>query len=88
MYEIHKRRMQDLPLRQQPRELVDRLGVAHVQNEVLLAVILRSGVPEKNVLELARELMLSYGSFSGMAKASVDDLTRFTGMGRVKGQAL
>ena len=63
-------------------------GCCHVQDEVLLAVILRSGVPEENVLELARELMLSYGSFSGMAKASVDDLTRFPWMGRVKGKAL
>ena len=40
VYRIHEQRVHELPRGQQPRELVDELGVQNVQEEVLLAIIL------------------------------------------------
>ena len=87
-YDFKPLRVRELPLREQPRELVERLGPEGVGEDVLLAVILRTGTQRRNVLELARELMRHYGGFTEMASASVDELTRHEGMGPVKAQIL
>ncbi len=81
-------RVLDMPARQRPRELVDRFGVAGVPDETLLAVLLRTGVRGVNVVALARQLLQSYGSLSALARASVDDLVRTRGMGKIKAQVL
>ncbi|MFN2351007.1 MAG: DNA repair protein RadC [Kiritimatiellia bacterium] len=80
-------RLHDLPPNQRPRELLERFGVAAVQDEVLLAIILRSGISGANVLELARKLLQDYGSLTEMAAASERDLRR-PGIGPVKAQIL
>ena len=87
-YEAKSLRVQELPRAQQPRELVERQGPENVQDEVLLAVLLRTGLPNRNVLDLARDLLHHYGSLTEMAKASVDELTRHRGLGQVKAQIL
>lgn len=84
-------RLRDLPARQRPRELVDRFGVKAVQDEVLLAILLRSGVRGTNVIELARRLLARYdGALTALARATVDELValRVPGLGRVKAQVL
>ncbi len=88
VYRIHEQRVHELPRGQQPRELVDELGVQNVQEEVLLAIILRTGVPSKNVLELSRELITSYGSLTELSKAPTEELTAIVGLGPVKVQIL
>lgn len=80
-------RLQDLPVCQRPRELLDRFGVDAVEDEVLLAIILRSGMRGLNVLELARRLLRQYGSLSALATASEREL-RGPGVGPVKAQVL
>ncbi len=87
-YDLKPLRVKELPLREQPRELVDRLGPEGVDEAMLLAVILRTGARNKNVVDLARELLQQYGDLTAMASASVDELTRHAGMGRVKAQTL
>ncbi len=81
-------RVHDIPARQRPRELIDRFGVESVADEVLLAVILRSGVRGVNVMELSRRLLNHYGSLSALARTPVDELIRMRGMGRIKAQVL
>ena len=49
--------VKELPQEMQPREEFVRRGAANVADEVLLAILLRTGVPGKNVTELARELL-------------------------------
>jgi DNA repair protein RadC len=57
-----------------------------VPDEILLALLLRTGVPGKNVTELARELLRRYGGLAGLGKAEFDELRglRVKGLGRVK----
>jgi DNA repair protein RadC len=65
-----------------------RLGAQHVSDDVLLAVLLRSGVRGTNVVDLARRLLKRFGSLTGMARASADELAAERGMGPVKAQVL
>ena len=67
---------------------MQRMGAAHVPDDVLLAVILRSGVPNFNVTELARGLLRDYGSLTRLAESTVEELAALKGMGPVKAQVL
>lgn len=87
-YLLSGRRVRDLPACMQPRELMDRHGADNVPPEVLLAVLLRTGVQGLSVVELASQLLRHYGSLSDLACASVEELARHRGMGRVKAQVL
>jgi DNA repair protein RadC len=81
--------MRDFPARQRPRELFEQLGPDHVEDYVLVALILRVGTKGMNVVELARRLLDEYGSLTQMAQASADELARVAkGMGKVKAQML
>jgi DNA repair protein RadC len=88
MYSIEPIRVADIPSRQRPREQFERMGAESVSEDVLIALILRSGVQGMNVVDLARGLIRQYGSLTELAKASVEDLSRTRGMGKVKAQVL
>ena len=81
-------RVQDLPARQRPREEMERLGASHVSDSVLLAIILRTGTRGMSVVDLARHMLVKYGSLTNLATVSIDELTKIKGIGRVKAQML
>ena len=81
-------RICDLPLRMRPREIIDLQGVEHAADEVLLALLLRTGSRGANVVDVARHMLARYGSLTELASASVKDLCRVKGVGRVKAQML
>ena len=81
-------RVCDIPQRLRPREEMTRVGAEHVSDDVLLAIILRSGVRGVNVVDLARQLIKKYGSFAALAAASAGELATVKGMGPVKAQVL
>jgi DNA repair protein RadC len=78
--------VKELPQEMRPREEFLRRGAENVPDEVLLALLLRSGVPGKNVAELARELLRRFGGFEGLAKADFHELQglKIKGLGKVK----
>ncbi|MCF7816752.1 MAG: DNA repair protein RadC [Kiritimatiellales bacterium] len=80
--------VKELPAQMQPRESFDRLGAEHVPDSVLLAILIRSGVPGQNVSELAQQMLIHYGSLTAMARASAKDLQQFKGIGSVTAQLL
>lgn len=81
-------RVADMPERLRPREEMARMGVRNVSDDVLLAIILRSGVRGANVVELSRSLLREFGSLTALAAASPEDVSRVTGLGPVKAQVL
>jgi len=81
-------RVRDMPERLRPREEMARRGVRFVADDVLIAVILRSGVQGRNVVSLARDLLREHGSVRGLAECSVEELAARKGMGGVKAQVL
>lgn len=76
-------------MRLRPREELDRLGVEHVSDAVLLAVLLRSGTRGVNVMQLASDLLHAYGSLTAVAAAGVEELAgAVRGLGPVKAREL
>ncbi len=90
MYEIaeSKYSVKEIPERLRPREEMERRGVKNVSDEVLLAIILRTGARGTNVIDLSRALLLHFGSLSNLANATMKELMNFKGIGKVKAQML
>lgn len=75
----------NVPSAEQPREKFLRLGPQHVSNIDLIAIMLRTGTPEMNVLDTARFIYERYGcSLLRMGQATVSDLSQIHGMGEAK----
>ena len=82
------RRVRDMPESMRPREEMERVGVSNVKEDVLLAIVLRSGVHGTNVIDMARGILAHYGSLTAIASSSVSELASIKGVGRVKAQIL
>ena len=65
-----------------------RHGVAALGDNELVAVILGSGCQRLNALAVANELLATHGGLHGLVRATCDDLSRITGIGRVKAAQL
>jgi len=81
-------KISDLPASIQPREYVERFGVKNAPPDVLLALILRTGIKGVNVVELARMLLRKYGSLRALAAAPMSELCAIPGIKKVKAQML
>ena len=74
--------MRDIPENCRPRERLISNGVKSLTDVELLAVILGTGAQGKNVIQLARELLL--GGLSGLRKRDLDSLRKTRGVGATK----
>ena len=78
-------KMKDLPEEQRPFEKVARNGAESLNDAELLAMILRTGTKDVNVLDLAVELLRSAGgTLAGLYGMTEESLLRIHGIGRVK----
>lgn len=87
-YPISRQRIKDIPETERPRELFERDGPESVNDRVLLAILLRSGVRGHSVVDLADELLNRFGSLPALAKEPVEEIARIPGMGRVRAQVV
>jgi DNA repair protein RadC len=71
----------DLPPELRPREKLVARGAAALADAELLALLLRTGLPGKNVLQLAHEVLERFGGIAGLLRASLDDLKGVKGLG-------
>ena len=89
--------LKDLPADAQPREKLLARGPGALSDAELLALLLRTGIQGKGVLQMAQELLdppvrppgtdaLSggFGGIAGLLHASADDLRRIKGLGPAK----
>lgn len=76
--------LKDLPPDAQPREKLLARGPGALSDAELLALLLRTGLAGKGVLQLAQELVDSFGGLAGLLHASADDLQRIKGLGPAK----
>lgn len=84
-YEISLSRIKDLPGHRRPRELALEAGVENVPDEVLVAILLRAGIPGQSVIDLARQLLDRHqGSLARLAGARLDEIRAVKGVGSVK----
>lgn len=80
------RTVKELPPEMRPREELQRRGAANVADEILLAILLRSGTRGKNVTELAREILCTYHGLETLSQTTFEELlhSRIKGLGKVK----
>ena len=81
-------RICDLPQRERPRELMERVGAEQVSDAVLLSILLRSGVPGASALQVGQALLERYGTLFRLTQASVIELASLKGMGPVRAQVV
>jgi DNA repair protein RadC len=73
--------LKDLPEDARPREKLLARGVAALGDAELLALLLRTGLPGKNALQLGQELLETFGGVAGLLHTTADDLKRIKGLG-------
>ncbi len=71
-----------LPKEERPRERLFKNGPSSMSDEDLLAIILNSGIPGKNVSEVARDL-LAYLDDADFIP-SIKEVSRLKGIGKSK----
>ena len=78
--------LKNLPTEAKPREKLAARGPAALSDAELLAILLRTGMAGKGVLQLASELLdlPGFGGLSGLLQASYADLARIKGLGPAK----
>jgi DNA repair protein RadC len=77
-------RIREIPSSERPRERLRDLGASSLSNAELLAIILRTGSGDLNVLNLATNLLVRHGGLGGLASLSFSELLREKGLGEAK----
>ncbi|MCW5626185.1 MAG: hypothetical protein KIT73_15835, partial [Burkholderiales bacterium] len=76
--------IRDWPADDRPREKLLARGAIHLTDTELLALFLRTGAAGVSAVDLARELLLRFGSLSGLFGASVEAVCAVPGLGPAK----
>jgi DNA repair protein RadC len=72
-----------------PRERLLNEGAQSLTTEELIAIILRTGTRDRDVLAVSKELFEKHErSLYKMSKATIEDLRKFKGLGKVKAVTL
>lgn len=74
----------DWPASERPRERLVRQGAAALSDAELLAVFLRTGLPGKDAVALAREALGRFGSLHALLAASLTEFSAVPGLGAAK----
>jgi DNA repair protein RadC len=77
-------KIREMPLDERPREKLTAHGAAVLSDAELIAILLRTGVTGTNVVDLARELLKTYGSLAELSRCGVDELSKIRGVGPAK----
>jgi DNA repair protein RadC len=80
--------IKELPSSERPRERLLHYGPGALSNGELLAIILRTGTRDENVIRVAQRLLASFGGLTGLAQASTAELTAEKGLGPAKAAQL
>ncbi len=74
----------DWPAQERPRERLLEHGAHALSDAELLAIFLRTGMSGKSAVDLARELLQSFGSLTALSAASAEAFCAIPGLGPAK----
>jgi DNA repair protein RadC len=77
-------RIHELPAQDRPREKLAAQGAEALSDSELIAILLRTGLPGANAVDVARQLLGKYGSLRGLARCNVAELSKIKGVGQAK----
>ena len=76
--------LKDLPEDARPREKLLARGPAALSDAELLALLLRTGLPGKNALQMGQELLNTFGGVAGLLHTGPEALKSIKGLGPAK----
>jgi DNA repair protein RadC len=76
-------RLKDISPENRPLERLSKEGENSLSNTELLAIILKTGIREHNILEISNQILSKY-SFSDLENISITELQEIKGIGIVK----
>ena len=76
--------LKDLPQDARPREKLLARGPSALSDAELLALLLRTGLPGKNALQMGQELVDTFGGVAGLLNTSAEALNKIKGLGPAK----
>lgn len=74
--------------RECPRERLASLGSAALTEGELLSLVLRTGSSLPGATEISQKLLARYGSLCGLSRCSLEELSRFKGVGPTRAARL
>lgn len=74
----------DLPENERPREKLIRYGAESLSNSELIAIILRNGIKNENVLNLSNKLITECEGIDGLFNKTTEELMEIGGIGIAK----
>jgi DNA repair protein RadC len=77
-------KISELPQDERPREKLLARGAAALTDPELIAILLRTGLPGANAVEVARQLLKRYGSLSGLSRCTATEIAKIPGIGKAK----
>src|ERR1041385_4988814 len=80
--------IREMPEAERPREKLAAHGAAALTDPELIAILLRTGIPGANAIEIARQLLTDYGSLGGLSRCTVHELAPRPGIGFAKATQL
>ncbi len=76
--------LKDIPLDARPREKLLARGPGALSDAELLALLLRTGLPGKNALQMGQELLNTFGGVAGLLHSGPEALKSIKGLGPAK----
>lgn len=76
--------IQHWPKHERPRERLIKQGAQSLSDAELLAIFLRTGLPGKSAVELAREMIQQFGGLQNLNKVSLKEWNAVKGLGEAK----
>lgn len=81
-------KIKDMPTNEMPREKMLALGEKNLSNRELISIVLRSGVKDSSVMEIADNILSTVDSINDLSNIGVRQLSNIKGMGQTKALTL
>ncbi|WP_034550686.1 RadC family protein [Carnobacterium funditum] len=76
--------VKEVPVFSRPRERLENYGEKALANHELLAILLRTGTKDSNVMVLAMKVLNTFENLYFLKTASIEELMGITGIGKIK----
>ena len=76
--------IQNWPKHDRPRERLIKQGAHTLSDAELLAIFLRTGLPGKSAVDLAREMISQFGGLQNLNRVSLTEWIKIRGLGEAK----
>ena len=77
-------KIREMPQDDRPREKLMSRGSSALTDAELIAILLRTGLPGANAVQVATQLLERYRSLNGLSRCTVDEIADIPGIGPAK----